>query len=288
MPQRRKAVLAAVVKARSDLDRALTNLASLADDDRKRVSYSAHALNNYLMVVSTTLTLLRTALTPGGDRNIRRYLDALRQATNLMTSTARGVLTASPEVLPPLILAPARMSEIAEETCLAYREAARKKKVHIRCAVKVTGDHVMTDRVAAGAVLDNLVSNAVKYSKAGTMVSVITSIKNDEVVCSVRDRGPGLTEADRAKLFQRGVKLSAQPTAGESSTGYGLAIANDLATALGGRLSCESIPGRGSCFTFSLHLDRTGVVVDHDESLSKTPVTQFDSSNQAISTTLFA
>jgi two-component system, sensor histidine kinase and response regulator len=267
MPQQRKAVLAAVVKARADLDRALTNLASLTDDDRKRVSYSAHALNNYLMVVSTTLTLLRTALPPGGDRNIRRYLDALRQATNLMASTARGVLTATPDVLPPLVFASARLSEIAEETCLAYRETARKKKVIIRCVGKVTGDRVITDRVAAGAVLDNLVSNAVKYSEAGTMVSVTTSIQDGEVVCSVRDRGPGLTEADRAKLFQRGVKLSAQPTAGESSTGYGLAIANDLATALGGRLSCASIPGRGSCFTFSLHVDRASVAE---------PVTQFD------------
>ena len=259
MPQHRKEVLAAVVKARSDLDRALTNLASLTDDDRKRITYSAHALNNYLMVVSTTLTLLRSKLATGGDRNVRRWLEALQQATSLMASTARGVLTASPDVLPPLVFAPARLSEIAEETCLAYRETARKKKIIIRCAVKVTGDDVVTDRVAAGAVLDNLVSNAVKYSEAGTMVSVTTSIKNDEVVCSVRDRGPGLAEADRAKLFQRGVKLSAQPTAGESSTGYGLAIANDLTTALGGRLSCASIPGRGSCFTFSLHRDQTGV-----------------------------
>jgi len=116
---------------------------------------------------------------------------------------------------------------------------------------------VVTDRVAAGAVLDNLLSNAVKYSQAGTSISVTTAIQLGEVVCSVRDHGPGLSEADQANLFQRGVRLSAQPTAGESSTGYGLAIANDLTKALGGRLSCTSVLGQGSCFMFSLPLTQT-------------------------------
>jgi signal transduction histidine kinase len=71
----------------------------------------------------------------------------------------------------------------------------------------------------------------------------------------VRDEGPGLTDDDRSKLFQRGVRLSAQPTAGEPSAGYGLAVAKELADKLGGHLWCESAPGRGAVFGLRLPID---------------------------------
>ena len=84
------------------------------------------------------------------------------------------------------------------------------------------------------------------------------TILGDEVLCSVCDHGSGLSEEDQARLFQRGVSLNAQPTGGETSTGLGLAIANDLAKALGGRLSCTSALGEGSVFTLSLPLAKPG------------------------------
>jgi len=254
---KRAEVVVAIARARADLDRALARLESLADDDRQRVSYSVHALNNYLMVVATTLQLLRTKLAVKGDRDVKRWLDSLKHATNLMMSTARGVLTATPDLLPPLLFEPASLAEIAEEVCRTYADIAGGKRVRIVWRAPVKRDRVLTDRVAAGAVLDNLLSNAVKYSEPGAAISLTLTIQEDEVVCTVRDRGPGLSEADQAKLFQRGVRLAAQPTAGESSSGYGLAIANDLAKALGGRLSCTSSLGQGSSFMFSLPLAKT-------------------------------
>ena len=254
MGETRAEVVSAIARARANLDRALERLDLLDADDRKKVCYSVHALNNYLMVVTTTLQLLRTKLTPKGDRETGRWLDSLKQATHLMMSTARGVLTATTEMVPPLLFEPASLVEIAEGVCRAYSDVARNKRVRIAWRAPVERDRVLTDRVAAAAVLDNLLSNAVKYSQPGMAVSVTVTLQRDHVACSVRDRGPGLSEGDQAKLFQRGVRLSAQPTAGESSTGYGLAIANDLTTAIGGRLSCTSVLGRGSCFTLSLPL----------------------------------
>lgn len=255
MPQKRADVVSDIARARADLDRALASLETLADDDRQRVSYSAHALNNYLMVVSTTVQFLRNTAAAKEDRAVKRSLDSLKQATNLMMSTARGVLTAAnPDALPPLLFEPASLTEIAEGVCRAYGDIARSKKVRITWKASARRDLVQTDRVAVGAVLDNLLSNAVKYSYPGTSVSVTVTSGAEEVLCSVRDYGPGLSEDDQAKLFQRGMRLTTRPTAGEPSTGYGLAIAHDLTKALGGRLSCMSVLGEGSCFTLALPL----------------------------------
>src|SRR5437763_1532346 len=98
--QTRSEVLSAVERARADLNRALITLNSLAEDDRQRFSYSVHALNNYLMVVTSTVQLLRNRL-PTRDPVVNRSLNSLTHATNLMMSTARGVLTATPDALPP-------------------------------------------------------------------------------------------------------------------------------------------------------------------------------------------
>jgi two-component system, sensor histidine kinase and response regulator len=250
----RAGVVLAIARARSDLDRALAQLEVMAVDDHQRVSYSVHAFNNYLMVVSTTVQLLQTKFHWTSDRDTKRWLASLSHATNLMMSTARGVLTAAPDEIPPLLLEPASLAEIAETVCASYREIAHRKRVRLICRSSKERDQVVTDRVAAAAVLDNLLSNAVKYTPAGTTVKVTTITTAREVLCSVRDCGPGFSVADQANLYQRGVRLSAQPTAGESSTGYGLAIAHDLATALNGQLSCTSTLGEGACFRFSLPL----------------------------------
>src|SRR5688572_14562273 len=242
MPERAQVILA-IAQARNDLDRALARLESLADDDRKRVSYSVHALNNYLMVVSSTVRLLQTKIGENGERDTKRWLASLQQATHLMMSTARGVLTAIPDEIPPLLFEPASLADIAENVCRAYRDIAARKQIRIMWRAPARRDRVVTDRVAVGAVLDNLLSNAVKYSGPKTAIAVTTAIRAGEAVCTVRDQGPGLSEADQARLFERGVRLSAQPTASESSTGYGLAIANDLAKALNGRLWITSVLG---------------------------------------------
>jgi signal transduction histidine kinase len=111
---------------------------------------------------------------------------------------------------------------------------------------------VWADRIAVAAVLDNLISNAIKYSPSGTTIDVHVRSEGETVVCAVRDSGPGLSPEDQARLFQRGVRLTPKPTAGEPSTGYGLAVAKELVEGLHGQIWCESTLGQGSVFSFRL------------------------------------
>ena len=101
-------------------------------------------------------------------------------------------------------------------------------------------------------VIDNLVSNAVKFSPRNTTVEVALRREGDRFVLSVQDQGPGIPEADRKLLFKSFQKLTARPTAGEKSTGLGLAIVKKVVDTHGGTIEVESEPGRGTRFIVSI------------------------------------
>jgi signal transduction histidine kinase len=107
---------------------------------------------------------------------------------------------------------------------------------------------------AVTEILENLLSNAVKYSPYGAKVIVASSVQNSFASVSVQDEGPGISDDDRERLFQRFARLSAKPTGGEHSTGLGLYIVKRLTEMLGGTVVCNSEPGKGAEFTVSLPL----------------------------------
>jgi hypothetical protein len=100
--------------------------------------------------------------------------------------------------------------------------------------------------------MDNLLTNAVKYSPPGSTVQVSVQPEGDGWRINVQDEGPGITEEDRQKLFEDFARLSARPTGGEKSTGLGLAIARRIVHAHGGEIGVDSIPGHGATFWFTL------------------------------------
>lgn len=108
------------------------------------------------------------------------------------------------------------------------------------------------DRDKVEQVLDNLVSNALKFSDPGTTVRVTAARVNGSVVVSVRDEGPGIPAAELDTLFRPFGKTSVQSTGGERSTGLGLAIARKIVEGHKGRIWAVSEVGKGSVFSFSL------------------------------------
>jgi signal transduction histidine kinase len=114
--------------------------------------------------------------------------------------------------------------------------------------------YVQADQRALKQVLDNLISNAIKFSPFGQSIWVDTHINEKQVWCTIRDQGPGIAPADMPRLFQKFARLSARPTAGEDSTGLGLSIVKQLLESMGGGIRCDSVQGAGSAFTFYLPL----------------------------------
>lgn len=116
-----------------------------------------------------------------------------------------------------------------------------------------TGLSVRGDEDRLVEALDNLISNAIKYSHPGQSVFIDARKVAECTEITVRDQGLGMTESDRTFAFQHFQRLSAKPTAGETSTGLGLAIVKAIADAHGGSIRLDS-PGQGEGTVFTLTL----------------------------------
>jgi signal transduction histidine kinase len=171
-----------------------------------------------------------------------------------------------------------------------YYLRAKDKEITLRFSNEHDEIMMMTDRNAIMQILENLISNAIKYSPLGKMVYVNvqqlgddqmhmlfvreenardeqdeqesasvrhlasphSSIVQNRVRIEIQDEGPGMTAEDMQHLFSKFAKLSAKPTGGEHSTGLGLSIVKKVTEALEGRVWCESEPDAGATFIVEL------------------------------------
>jgi len=111
---------------------------------------------------------------------------------------------------------------------------------------------VAFDENRIGQVLNNLLTNAFKYSPINTSVVLRVRAISGSVEFSVLDQGQGIPPDEIPKLFGAFQRASTKPRAGEDSTGLGLCISRKIVEAHGGKIGVESEPGRGSRFWFTL------------------------------------
>jgi signal transduction histidine kinase len=156
--------------------------------------------------------------------------------------------------------------EISHQVVMQYEHNLRAKELHCQVAYAQAQDHaqakfssnqeiiILGDPNACFQILDNLVSNAIKYSPVGKLISVQLIRLQDFAQVRIQDQGSGLSQKDQEHLFERFSKLSSIPTAGEHSTGLGLSIVKKLSEAMGGSVHCETELGAGCCFVVSFPL----------------------------------
>ncbi len=127
--------------------------------------------------------------------------------------------------------------------------SATRKRIALEVDVPATLPVTADPRLLREA-FDNYLSNAIKYSPSDTRVQVAAGPVpgREEIEFSVRDAGPGLSEADQAELFRKFKKLTARPTGGETSTGLGLSIVKTIAERHHGSVGCDSRLGAGARF----------------------------------------
>jgi two-component system phosphate regulon sensor histidine kinase PhoR len=134
----------------------------------------------------------------------------------------------------------------------AFREQAAAKRLRVSTEIPRDLRSVRADRRALEQILTNLIENAVKYGGDGGTVTVRASTEGERVRISVADTGPGIEAAHLPRLFERFYRVDAGRSRELGGTGLGLSIVKHLVEAMGGKVSVDSAPGRGTTFTFTL------------------------------------
>lgn len=247
-----QAELASRVQTHLTLKRARDRLRRLAEDKDELMGILTHDLKNHLGGLHMSAVLLSERLAtsePKQAKLARNLADASAQTLGFVKEfLANAALEHTLAVTP----VPTDAAAVAAQAVRHYKEAADRKQLRLETRWAAAPPPVLADPAGLRQALENLVSNAVKFSPAGRTITVTSRPVAAGVELEVRDEGPGLTEADHAALFRRYHRLSARPTAGEPSTGLGLSIAHRLVTAMGGEILCDSVPGQGAAFRVRL------------------------------------
>lgn len=144
---------------------------------------------------------------------------------------------------------------IAKAAMSSLSTVAQHKQIAIDTRLPQMPVSLTTDFVAMQQVVDNLLSNALKYSPRGSRVEIAVAEKKNCCRIEVRDQGPGVKPEEREKIFEKFGRGSAKPTQGEESIGLGLWIVRRFAMALHGAVWCEPGPGGvGSLFIVEVPL----------------------------------
>jgi signal transduction histidine kinase len=130
----------------------------------------------------------------------------------------------------------------------SFDKAVAKKNINLTFNQASTTVLVRGDMLYMTEVIENLLSNAIKFSPHKKNVFIEVSGSDTAVTLSIRDEGPGLTDDDKDKIFQKFQRLSAQPTDGEHSTGLGLSIVKKYTELMRGKVWCESTLNKGAEF----------------------------------------
>ncbi|WP_027580287.1 DUF3369 domain-containing protein [Bradyrhizobium sp. Ai1a-2] len=215
----------------------------------------AHDLKNPLGVILGRTEMLTELIGAGSPREaIATQVEHIRDATKRLTSMVDHLISdAMADAFDITIRRePVDIAALANEVAEANLPLAVNKQQSI--SVSAPPNFVtMCDADRIREAIDNLVSNAIKYSPIGGKIRVVVTHEGDNTVIRIADEGAGLSPEDLGRLFGRFQRLSAKPTAGESSTGLGLSIVKRIIDMHGGHVTAQSAgPGQGSIFTVTL------------------------------------
>lgn len=211
---------------------------------------AAHDLKNPLSNIKMLAKLLKEDLTLSKDE-IKEFSDDILNTSERMFELIKNLLDIN-AIEQGKINLDFENFDFAFEFSVQinnYIELAKNKNIDIHYSNNLSNSTVFADRSATMQIIDNLLSNAVKYSPFNKEIFISLDNYDDNFICfSVKDQGPGISEEDKKKLFQKFSRLSAKPTGGEHSTGLGLSIVKKLINLMGGEAFCESELGKGAKF----------------------------------------
>nr|CRH05582.1 putative Histidine kinase, include a N_terminal response regulator receiver domain [Candidatus Magnetococcus massalia] len=245
-------VVLARIQTHLALQRQKQELLTLNELKNHFLGMAAHDLRNPISVVCGLSNLLIDI--PLKDEEKREFYQTINDVGHQMLKLLDNLLDVS--VIESgrfeLNKKPEDLAELAKVRAEMLKFSSDKKQITLQSELAAT-PLVAFDKARISQVMDNLLTNAIKFSPPGSMVTLRSGVEDGRVMFQVTDQGPGLSVEDQKKLFGTFQKLSAQPTGEEKSTGLGLSIVKRIVDAHEGEILVQSPPGSGAIFT--LYLD---------------------------------
>jgi len=241
----------------SEQQRSLVDQLSKANEAKNRfLGMAAHDLRNPLASIRGLAEFLQdAAIGPLNPEQLElvqmiqatshQMLHQVNELLDVATIEA-GALKIHPE--------PTAIVDLVSHVVHLMNMEAAKKNTRVHLVHPAVVPVLPLDPQKFRQVVENLVSNAVKYSPPGANITVEIASNQSSVSLSVRDEGPGIPDGERDKLFKDFGRLSVKPTGGEKSTGLGLAICRNIVEAHRGTITAENLAARGCEFRVTLPL----------------------------------
>ncbi len=235
-----------------DLAEANTRLEELNTEKNTILGIAAHDLKNPLASIKLAADFLLRHADALSPDDIGEFADDLLRSSSYMFAIISNLLdiNALESGKIKVDLTECDISGIVRFVTEGYHNRADEKFITLNLHIAENIPNALTDEHRLREVLENLISNAIKFSPNGLAIDISAESlpQNNNLRITVRDHGPGISKNDMAKLFGKFQKLSARPTGGEDSTGLGLSIVKKLIELMKGNVWCESVEGEGAAF----------------------------------------
>jgi two-component system sensor histidine kinase/response regulator len=237
--------------------RRLVDQLSKANSAKSRfLGMAAHDLRNPLASIRGLAEFLRDGIVGPLTADQLDLINTIHSASQHMLLLVNELLDVATIEAGELKIAPESvvLAQIVDKAAYLANIEAAKKQTKISHLAHSPGAKVNADPNKIRQVVDNLISNAVKYSPPGSAIAVETAVNGTACSIAVRDQGPGIPESERDRLFKDFGVMSTKPTGGEKSTGLGLAICRKIVEAHHGTITVENLIGGGCMFRVNLPL----------------------------------
>lgn len=228
----------------------VTQEKSLDEQRQEFIAVASHELRTPLAFIEGALSLTlsspdeisnaetRTFLQKAYD-NVR-FLSQLVDDLTLLSKAQNDALEIQPQVVDP--------KTIIDRLIAEYASSADAKGLTLKSDVMPKVTTILTTEYHVEQILRNLISNAIKYTASGEVVVRVEPSQNNSVLFSVRDTGPGISQADQKKLFTKYFRSENYQTRQTGGTGLGLYICQEITKRIDGKLWCVSKAGHGATF----------------------------------------
>jgi two-component system, sensor histidine kinase and response regulator len=250
-------------RQKQELERQKQEIEQLREQDRlhfeklaylkdQMLSTASHDLKNPLTTIVTVVALLRRYIS-ADDTRIQKKLDSIESSVDYMRDLIANLLDlARLETGAAVQKQEAKLKQLMQTSISHVTMLADEKHIKLHVRLPENDVTVSCDSFQVGQVLQNLISNALKYTPEGGTVEVSAKLQETMVTFQISDNGFGIPEKDIPRIFEKFYRVNSTEHQGIAGTGLGLAIVREIVQQHGGNVEVKSKLGEGSTFSFSI------------------------------------